>query len=421
MKPFKFIHAADLHLDSPFKGLTDIPHFVKEELIQSSFTAFSRLIDMAIDEQVSFIVISGDLFDAEQRSLQAQLFLYRQFERLKEHRISVYIIHGNHDPLSKKQQLFEFGDHVHIFSAEEVTALPAYKDNEVIAYIYGISYGEKAVYENLAKRYFKNSAQAYHIAMYHGTVGATADHEPYAPCSLQDLVSLQYDYVALGHIHKTSILNVDPPIVYAGNIQGRHRKEDGERGCYLVHVNANKQAQLQYIPLAPITWLTVEIDCAAIEIEQQLIQAIQQEVNTGCNNINQSYIVTVQLYGVTELHQHLSLPSFQLDLLEAVRSLFPQTKYWIYINRLDVHTSMLYDQQKLIEEEPFLQKLNENMEQLQHMTTEQLIKLGSLSELWSHHELARLLPEWQNVLLDGSLDEALTTILDFVAQEKGRE
>lgn len=421
MKPFKFIHAADLHLDSPFKGLTDIPYYVKEELIQSSFSAFSKLIDIAIEELVSFIVISGDLFDAEQRSLQAQLFLHRQFERLKVHHISVFIIHGNHDPLSKKQQFFEFGDHVHVFSSEDVDAVPVHKASEVIAYIYGISYGEKAVYENLAKRYFKNNEQAYHLAMYHGTVGSAADHEPYAPCSLQDLVALQYDYVALGHIHKTSILNVEPPILYAGNIQGRHRKEEGERGCYLVYVNANKQSQLQFVPLAPIMWLTLEIDCNTIENEQQLIHVIQQEVNTSCHSLMQSYIVTIQLIGVTALHQQLIYPATQQDLLEALRLLFPQSKYWIYINRLDVLTSMQYDEEQLIAEEPFLQKLMENMDELQHLTAEQLMKLGSIGELWSHQDLARLLPNWKDDMLENSLEDVLKSILDFVAQEKGRE
>ena len=421
MKRFKFIHTADLHLDSRFKGLTDVPQTIKDDLIQSSFRTFANMIDYAISEQVSFIVISGDLYDEEQRSLQAQLFLYEQFERLKPYQIQVFIIHGNHDPLSQKQSLFQFGEHVHVFNSEHVTKQPAYHQGELVAYIYGISYGAKAVYENLAKHYSKGDEDVYHLAMYHGTVGTTHDHEPYAPCTIQDLLVHQFDYVALGHIHKPQIIVENPPIVYAGNIQGRHRKELGERGCYLVEVTAQKQSKLSFVPFAMIQWETIEMDCSTIESEQQLIHMMQQAIHKRCYKVNQHYLVQLRLVGTTYLHQQLLQHHKQMDVLDAIRSLFPTTHPWIYVGKLIVDTAIMYDKTALINEDPFLQKLMDNMNTLNQLSVEDIMQVGHLSELWQHYDLSRLLPQLQHHMIDDVLEEATKSILDYVALEKGRE
>src|SRR5690606_17840267 len=112
----------------------------------------------------------------------------------------------NHDPLNSKQNLFKYSDHVHTFQHDSVTMQPAYHQGELVAYIYGTSYKTSAVYENLAKQYFKLDEDVFHLALYHGMVGSNQEHEPYAPCSLHDLLDLKYDYVALGHIHKPQLL-----------------------------------------------------------------------------------------------------------------------------------------------------------------------------------------------------------------------
>ena len=135
--PFRFIHAADLHIDSPFKGLTTVPDYVRESLLEATFLAFKRLIDTAIAEKVQFIVVSGDLFDESDRSLKAQLFLLQQYsERLSHHHIEIYIIHGNHDHLAAQQIPFPYPDHVHIFSSASVSTMAATNaDGAVLAYI----------------------------------------------------------------------------------------------------------------------------------------------------------------------------------------------------------------------------------------------------------------------------------------------
>jgi len=421
MKSFKFIHAADLHLDSPFKGLTDIPQSIKQQLLKSTFQAFSRLIDQAIHHNVSFIVISGDLFDAEQRSLRAQLFLFEQFERLKAHHIHVYLIHGNHDPISEKQSSFQFGSHVHIFNSNEVTMQPAYHEDELVAYIYGISYGEKAVYNNLAKQYFKQDDDVFHLALYHGSVGSSQEHEPYAPCSVQDLVVHQYDYVALGHIHKPQVLYDDTLIVYSGNIQGRHRKENGERGCYLVEVNNQKSTKLTFLPLATIQWENIAVDCSHISDEQQLIFTLQREIHKECTKDGQCYMLTLELYGTTALHQILKSSEKQRDVLEALRSLFPIEDSWIYISKLKIETSMSYNKAALIAEEQFLQKLVEKYEQFKLRPTDEMLQIKELELLLQHHDLSRLLPQLHRKIVHSAIEDGLNEILDLFAQEKGRE
>ncbi|EXX84548.1 metallophosphoesterase family protein, partial [Paenibacillus darwinianus] len=151
---FRFIHAADLHLDSPFKGLGDAPPRVRQALTESTFGAVRRLTAAAVSANVDFVLLAGDLFDAADRSLRAQAFLHQQWAKLREHGIGIYIIHGNHDPLSGERARFAVMEGVHVFGAEEKEGRPAYrKDGGLAAFIYGMSYGSRAVTDNLASRY----------------------------------------------------------------------------------------------------------------------------------------------------------------------------------------------------------------------------------------------------------------------------
>lgn len=174
MTNITFIHAADLHLDSPFHGISRLPEEVYRRIKNSTFKSAENVFKLAIDEEADFILLAGDLFDEANRSLKAQMFLRKQFLKLKENNIQVYVIFGNHDHLGGDWTPIEWPDNVHIFSSEDIEEKSFYKDGRLAASIYGYSYPERSVYSNKAAEIKKTTDAPLHIGMIHGTLSGRA-------------------------------------------------------------------------------------------------------------------------------------------------------------------------------------------------------------------------------------------------------
>jgi len=265
-----FIHAADLHLDSPFQGLTYLPESLFEKVRQSTFHAFDHLIQTAINKKVDFILLVGDLFDNEKQSLKAQVHLRKAFQQLERHGISIYLSYGNHDFLNGNKHRISYPKNVHIFPNEKVTSFIYEKNGVKLASIYGFSYENQAVMENKVKLYQVEEKEIpFHVATLHGSVFGNKHHDPYAPFRLGELQEKPFDYWALGHIHKREVLSKNPPIVYPGNIQGRHRNEPGEKECYYVSMSKTN-VEKQFIPLQSIRFETLRINISTFETIEEI-------------------------------------------------------------------------------------------------------------------------------------------------------
>lgn len=281
MKAFRFLHAADLHLDTPFSGISGVPDRLRGLLRESTFAAFDRLVRLAIEEAVDFVVISGDIYDASDSSLRAQLRLREGWDKLGEHGIPVYLIRGNHDPLSGRKLRLALPEHVTEFGpqAENATAVRR-SDGEPVAVLTGTSYPTPAVHDNLALQYRREPGSSlYHIGLLHGNVDGQEGHDAYAPCSLRDLQASGYDYWALGHIHKRQVLCESPWVVYPGNIQGRSLKESGPKGCYLVEVAENGQARLTFRRLDQVLWLESRLAIDGLTTEEAWKASVEERLD----------------------------------------------------------------------------------------------------------------------------------------------
>ncbi|WP_157951004.1 metallophosphoesterase family protein [Peribacillus acanthi] len=274
----KFVHAADLHLDSPFKGLQNVPETIMNRLQNSPFLAFQRIVFSAIKEKVDFLLISGDLYDGENRILSTQIKLRKEFEKLKSHGIQVYIIHGNHDHLGGNWIQIEFPENVHIFPDKRDIKVFEKEDGTTV-HIYGFSYSKRHVMDRAITYYSKLDGADYHIGMLHGSVEGNNDHSPYLSFSIQELMDLDFSYWALGHIHKYEKLSVDPPIVYAGNPQGRNRKEQGEKGCVLVTLEDGKSA-INFIPTCDVYWEKAEPLQKDIKSFDDLLESCREQMES---------------------------------------------------------------------------------------------------------------------------------------------
>jgi DNA repair protein SbcD/Mre11 len=255
----KFIHAADIHLDSPLHGLRDYPDAPAAQLRNASREAFRLLVDRALEEDVLFLLIAGDLYDGDWKDHNTGLFFSQQMGRLRKKNIRVFIVCGNHDAESEMTKKLEWPDNVHLFSSRK----PEFRtiDEHGVA-IHGQSFREKAVFDNLAAGYPAPIPGYYNIGVLHTALEGYSAHASYAPCTRTELNAKGYDYWALGHVHEYQHWSEISTIVYPGNIQGRNIRELGRRGAVLVTV-ANGRTAVERLFLDVLRWESVIVDASS--------------------------------------------------------------------------------------------------------------------------------------------------------------
>lgn len=333
-RTLRFVHAADLHLDSPFKGLAQMPSQLREQVVQSCFEAWDALVRLTKDVQADALLLSGDLHDADNRSLRSQWRLQQGLQQLVEDGVQVFILYGNHDPLSAKQD-WEWPAGVTVLGKDQPESYwIRNRLGRLSAVVTGMSYAGHAVYENLAASYpvqpelnVKHAElqdgfvqRPYRIGMLHGTVDGRQDHDPYAPCSKQELIEKGYDYWALGHIHKREVLHQSPWIVYPGNLQGRHLKEAAAKGAYVVDVDDDGTAELHFHPLDSVRWHDEQLTIDGVETRQDMMDLLSPYMERlREENAIQLHLVRVTLTGRSGLHRELMSGSLCAELEEAWR------------------------------------------------------------------------------------------------------
>ncbi|UQZ36095.1 DNA repair exonuclease [Paenibacillus sp. PK3_47] len=402
MIPFRFLHAADLHLDSRFAGLARLPQAIRSYLRESTFAALGRLVGVAVQEEVDFVVISGDVYDITDASLQGQLRFQEALQELGRHGIEVFLIHGNHDPLDGPRLQTPPPGHVTVFGGREPGQAVARRrsDGKEVAVVSGISYPTAKVTENTALRFSrKPGSSLYHIALLHGNVDGDLQHETYSPCSRRDLIGRGFDYWALGHIHKRSILHERPAIVYPGNIQGRSIKETGPKGCYVVDVSTEGAAELKFRELDFVRWHAVEISIAGLTREAEWISAVEQAVEA----IRDSHpglmsVVRFRLTGRGNVHRVLAEKGALDDLLTELQrreTLRAQRKDYaglVWTEGFSLESGLAVDRVKLLQEDSFLGEMLRLSGSI-GQSTEAMDELtgSALRPLLENQELRRLL------------------------------
>ncbi len=272
---FRFIHTADIHLDSPLTGLELYEGAPVEEIRQATRRAFENLVQFAVDQKVHFILIAGDLYDGDWRDFNTGLFFVKQMVKLRDANIRVYIVSGNHDAASTITQKIPLPANVTIFPTQKPQTIVIEK---LSVAIHGQGFIKPAVYDNLSKGYPDPVQGYFNIGLLHTCAEGAEGHERYAPCSVEELQNKGYDYWALGHVHSRKLLSEDPYILFPGNIQGRHIKECGEKGCTLVTVEDRKVESTKHINLDIMRWSFCNIDLTNAESEEQILQLVDGTV-----------------------------------------------------------------------------------------------------------------------------------------------
>jgi exonuclease SbcD len=263
-----FLHAADIHLDSPLKGLERYENAPVERMRGATRRAFERLIDLAIEKRVDFVLIAGDLYDGDCRDYNTGLYLTRQLLRLREEKIPVFIIAGNHDAANKMTRVLPLPENVRILGHDRPETV--WVHDKAVA-IHGQSFARAAVTENLAAAYPPAESGCINIGLLHTGLGGMNGHERYAPCTLDELRFKRYDYWALGHIHAREVLCEDPLIVFAGNVQGRHARETGPKGCLVSTIHSDHSVDHVFHRLDQVRWERSHVDISGLQTESDAI------------------------------------------------------------------------------------------------------------------------------------------------------
>jgi exonuclease SbcD len=335
---FRFLHCADLHLDSPFQGLGAVAPQVAEVLREATFQAFENVIDLAVERRVDFIVIAGDVYDGADRSLRAQLKFRDALDRAAERGIRSFVAHGNHDPLDGWEANLPMPTLVHRFGGE-VEQVPVVRDGREIARVYGISFPTRDVRENLARRFRRDREAPFAVAVMHANVGGNPAFENYAPCSLADLADSGIDYWALGHVHARGDVSPARPLaVYPGNTQGRSIRETGPRGCYVVEVDGGN-VRREFVATDVVRWFAEPVDVAGLENEGQLIERLEEtreEVRHRAEG--RAAVVRLRVEGRGELHARLRRVDPERDLAERLRDRESARRDFVWIESIELAT-----------------------------------------------------------------------------------
>lgn len=324
-RPFSFLHTGDLHLDTPFTGLTGaVPAEVSRRLREATLRAWSRIVDLAIDRRVDFVVVAGDVFEAETRTLRGQLAFADGLERLASHGIPAAVVTGNHDPLSGWEATVPWPSAAHRFEAEEPMAWPVVVDGVEIARVYGMSYARKAETRDLAARFRRDPDSPFAIGLLHATVGVNERHERYAPTTSEVLAASGMDYWALGHIHRRRVERAAAPmVVYPGNPQGRDPGEAEAKGVAIVTVDDAGTPSVEFVDTDVVRWTVVLVDCATVPDMGALRTTIRARILAAREAAARAIVVRVVLRGFTPLHDQLRVKGVADDLLVHLREDLP--------------------------------------------------------------------------------------------------
>ena len=408
MTSFRFLHAADIHLDSPLRGLAGFEGTTAERIRTATREALDQLVGQAIEEQVAFLIIAGDLYDGDWRDYKTGLFFVRQMGRLRAAGISVFLLYGNHDAESQITRSLTLPDNVHVFGSRKPQSFP-FDDLGVV--LHGQSFGKRDVTDNLVLTYPEPVAGAFNIGVLHTGLGGMGSHENYAPCSLNDLLSKGYDYWALGHVHQAQILNGRPYIVFPGNLQGRHARETGAKGASVVTVENDEIIDLTNLYCDVVRWAIIQVDVENATNIGQVIDrvrnAIEQEVATLADG--RLLVCRIQLSGHTEIHGQLLAAEDQL-LAEARASALGLGENRAWAEKVIVSTESTVSSETLAERE-------DAVGELQRLLEEASSDAGLLHTLETDvGEIVRRLPnevraDVEDIVLKAAIDRDYATLI----------
>ncbi len=357
-----FIHTADLHLGRAFAGLASTSSELGGELLEALSNSFRKVIDLAIERSVDFVVIAGDVFDSADISYSTHREFIEAMKRLEKAGIRVYLNTGNHDPmLGWSRRIDLLPANVSVFPTSEVGRFSHVRDGVEVAVLYGRGFNESVEVENFALGYRRAPSDPIAIGVLHSDTSGDAS---YAPCTPGDLVAAGMDYWALGHIHKTQVVLASPPAIYSGSPQGLNINENSDHGCYVVSIEPGAPARHTFVKTGQVAWERFEVDIAGIDSLDVLERTIAENGRALVTRHGTPVCARVVLSGRGNVHAEVTKAGTLGELADAVNSHYTSPGEWLRIDAIEDRTSAFLDEASLRENGMFPGVVLETVDEL---------------------------------------------------------
>jgi DNA repair protein SbcD/Mre11 len=396
----RFLHAADIHLDSPLHGLSAYPDAPAAMLRNATRDAFSQLVSTAVVEAVDFVVIAGDLYDGTWRDHNTGIFFCKEMGRLRRAGIPVFLLFGNHDAESEMTKQLQLPDNVMTFSTRKAQT---HQIDSLKVALHGHSFKDRETTANLVTGYPQPVPGFFNIGVLHTALEGNAAHASYAPCSLAELHAKGYQYWALGHVHEYAIWQGESTVVFPGNLQGRNIRETGRRGAVMVTVDEAGGIDVERLFIDVLRWESLAVDASACES----LADVAREVGTRLAALADAaaavpHAVRVTITGATAAHGELFglEPQLRAEVLARVAGL-SHDRLWL--EKVRIETSPVDDGESLASRADAIADLHhllveaESDPEFLALLKDRLITLATQSP----HELHEMVPAFANVRDDG--------------------
>lgn len=298
----KLLHAADLHIDSPMRGLSRYEDAPVHALRSSTRRAVENLVAAALKGQVDAVLLAGDIYDGDWPDINTGLFFRKQMLRLADEGIEVFLVSGNHDAASQISRELTLPEHRGIHMLDDKEPQTVIHSKLPLA-VHGQGYRTRDVTSNLAAGFPPSALDAFNVGLLHTALDGRPPHAPYAPCSVAELMSLGYDYWALGHVHTREVVAEEPYIVFPGNLQGRSVREVGARGATLVTVDESGKVTIDELWLDVVRWAHLSIDATHARDLEDVLASTADALNEAASNADGRLLATrVSITGASEAH-----------------------------------------------------------------------------------------------------------------------
>jgi DNA repair exonuclease SbcCD nuclease subunit len=404
---FTFLHAADVHLDSPLRGLERYEGAPAEAIRGATREALGNLVSAALEHEVDFVVLAGDLYDGDWPDYHTGLYFVGQVARLAERGIPVLLAHGNHDAESRLTRSLVLPANVHVFQARR----PETRLLEHVAVaVHGQSFARPDVTEDLSRGYPPAVSGRFNVGVLHTALAGREGHAPYAPCTVEGLRARGYDYWALGHVHRREVVSDTPWIVFPGNLQGRHARETGAKGASLVEVEHGAVSAVDHVPMDVVRWFHETVDLSGCDDLDAVWPRVRAALEAAAGNADgRLAAVRLTLAGASAVDTALRA---RPDALTAqCRALAATVRGRLWVEELRVRTGPARDPVTILEREDALGGLLRRIHELDH----DRVALGALAG--EFEALRARLPEEVRAGEDGfdptaphALEEALEDV-----------
>jgi DNA repair exonuclease SbcCD nuclease subunit len=389
----KIVHAADLHLDSPLRGLARYEGAPVAQMRGATRRALHNLVELCIAEEAELLVLAGDLYDGDWKDYATGLFFASAMSELRRAGVRVALVWGNHDAESQISRHLQLPDNVSVMPSGSPGSV-RYDDLGVV--VHGQSYARPAETSDLAASYPEAEPGLFNVGLLHTAATGRVGHLPYAPCDTATLVSKGYDYWALGHVHQREVVSEDPWIVFPGNLQGRHAKEVGPKGAMVITVQDARVAEVRFEAVDAVRWCRLKLDVSAAESPAEVLEQVREELARQVAGADgRPLAVRLVLTGRTAAHGAL-LDDADGWVHQLRAEVIDHGSAWL--ERVTLRTQPTMDLAALAERDDVVGQLARSFAELQHDDRRVTELVGELDDL--HKKLPRELRGDDGLRLD---------------------